>query len=135
MAQAGQLAVDAAVSPGRVVPCHLQHQRPYGLRCARPAGGAPRVRPPSADQGRVPAQQGARGNDQVQLAEVAAWQQPGQRGQDRPIGPGQLRRPGLALEHGDLVAQDEDLGVLGTVGPGKQGEPAEHAQHRRISES
>ena len=76
-----------------------------------------------------------RGDDQVQLAEVAAWQQPGQRGQDRPVGPGQLRRPGLALEHGDLVAQEEDLGVLGPVGAGKQGKPAEDAEHRQITES
>ena len=43
--------------------------------------------------------------------------------------------PGLALEHGYLVAQEEDLGVLGAVGPGKQDKPAEYAQHREISES
>jgi hypothetical protein len=83
----------------------------------------------------VPAQQDARGDDQVQLAEVAAWQQPGQRGQDRSVGPGQLRCPGLALEHGDLVAQHEDLGVLGSVGPGEQGEPAEYPEHRQVGES
>ena len=28
----------------------------------------------------------------------------------------ELRRPGLALEYGDLVAQDQDPGVLGVVG-------------------
>jgi hypothetical protein len=39
-------------------------------------------------------------------------------------------RPGLALENGDLVAQHEDLGVLGAVGPGEQGEPAEYPEHR-----
>jgi hypothetical protein len=83
----------------------------------------------------TPAQQGARGDDQAQLAEVAAWHQPGQRGQDRLIGPGQLRRPGLALEHGDLVAQDEDLGVLGPVRVSEQGKPVEHAQHRQIPQS
>ena len=71
----------------------------------------------------------------MQLAEVAAWQQPGQRGQDRPVGPGQLRRPGLTLEHGDLVAQEEDLGVLVAVGPGEQGEPAEDAEHRQVGQS
>jgi len=41
----------------------------------------------------------------------------------------------VALEHGDLVAQDEDLGVLGTIGPGEQGEPAEYPERREISES
>jgi hypothetical protein len=98
-------------------------------------GSAPRVRPPSADQGRVPAQQGARGDDQAQLAEMAVRQQPGQRGQDRPVGTGQLRCPGLALEYGELVAQDEDLGVLVAVGAGEQGKPAEYTEHRQVGES
>jgi hypothetical protein len=34
------------------------------------------------------------------------------------------------LEHDDLVAQDEDLGLLGAVGAGQQDKPAEHAEHR-----
>jgi hypothetical protein len=83
----------------------------------------------------VPAQQGSRRDDQVQLAELAAGQEPGQRGQDCPIGPGQPWGSDLALEHGDLMAQDEELCVLGTVGPGEQGEPAEHAQHSQVRES
>ena len=40
----------------------------------------------------------------------------------------------LPLEHGDLVAQDEDLGVLGTVGACEQGKPAEYAQCRQVGE-
>ena len=71
----------------------------------------------------------------MQLAQAARGQQPGQRGQDRPVSPRQPRCQGMALEDGDLMAQDGDLGVLGTVGPGEQGKPAEHAQHRQISES
>jgi hypothetical protein len=39
------------------------------------------------------------------------------------------------LEDGDLVPQDQDLGVLGPVRPGEQGEPAEHAQHRQAGQS
>ena len=38
----------------------------------------------------------------------------------------------LALEHGHLMAQDQDLRVLSTVGPGEQDEPAEDAKHRHI---
>ena len=49
----------------------------------------------------------------------------------RPVGPQQPRVLDLALEHGQLMAQDEDFGVLGAVGPGKQGKPAEHAQARQ----
>ncbi len=72
--------------------------------------------------------QSTRGHDQAQLAKVPAGQQPGQHGQDRPIGPGQPRSPDLALKHGDLLAQQEDLGVLGLVRAGEQGEPAEDAE-------
>jgi hypothetical protein len=53
----------------------------------------------------------------------------GQRGQDRPVSPRQPRHPGIALEHGDLVAQDEDLGVLSPVGAGEKSKPAERAEH------
>ena len=52
-----------------------------------------------------------------------------------PGRPGQPRCPDLALEHGDLVPQEEDLGILGPVGAGEQGKPAEHAEHCQISQS
>jgi hypothetical protein len=83
----------------------------------------------------MPAQQGPRGDDQAQLAEAVPWQQPSQRGQDRPVSPRQPRYPSIALGHGELVAQEEDLGVLGAVRPGEQGEPAEDAEHRHVGES
>ena len=83
----------------------------------------------------VPPQQGARGDDRAHLAELAAGQHPGQRSQDRPVGPGQPRSLDLPLEHGNLMTQDEDLGVLGVVGAGQQGEPAEHPEHHQVSES
>jgi hypothetical protein len=69
---------------------------------------------PSNEVG-VPAQQGPRGDDQPQLAELAARQQSGQRGQDRPVGPRQPRRLDLTLEDSDLMAQNQHLGILGPV--------------------
>jgi hypothetical protein len=53
----------------------------------------------------------------------------------RPVGPGQPRCLYLALQRGDLMTQDEDLGVHGTVGAGEQGEPAEYPEHRQVGES
>ena len=78
----------------------------------------------------MPAQQGPRGDDQAQLPEMASGQQPGQRGHDRPVGPAQPRGLHLALEHGDLVTQDQDLRILRAIGAGEQGQQAEHAEHR-----
>jgi hypothetical protein len=83
----------------------------------------------------MPAQQRPRGDDQPQLAELAARQQPGQRGQHCPAGPRQPRGLDLPPEDGNLVAQDEDLRVLDTIRAGEQGKPAKQAQHREISES
>jgi hypothetical protein len=34
-----------------------------------------------------------------------------------------------------LMTQDQDLGVLGPVRPGEQGQPAEHTEHRKVFES
>jgi hypothetical protein len=33
------------------------------------------------------------------------------------------------------VAQEEDFGVFGAVGPGEQGEPAKDPEHREVGES
>jgi hypothetical protein len=33
------------------------------------------------------------------------------------------------------MAQDQDLRVLGAIGAGKQGEPAEYPEHREVGES
>ena len=41
----------------------------------------------------------------------------------------------LGLEHGDLMAQEENFGILGAVRAGKQGKPAEHTEHRETSET
>jgi hypothetical protein len=98
-----------------VVPRHLQHQRADGLRRARPSGSPVRVHPAPPDQVGVPPKKGSRGDDQAQLAKLAGGQQPCQRGQERPVSPGQPRRSSLALENGDLVAQDKDLGLFGTA--------------------
>jgi hypothetical protein len=87
------------------------------------------------DEVGMPAQQSARGDDQPQLAELAAGKQPGQRGQYRSVGPRQPRVLDLPLENCDLVPQNQDFRVLGTVRPGEQGKPAEHAKHRQVRES
>ena len=113
--QSGQFAVDAPVTPAGVVPRHLQHQRPDHRHGPGPPGRPARVGPPPPDQLGVPALQGPRGDDQPQLAKMTARQQAGQRSQDCPVSPGQSRRLNLALEYGDLMPQDQDLGVLSLI--------------------
>ena len=43
-------------------------------------------------------------------------QQPGERGDDRAVGPAQPWSRGAALQHDKLVAQDEDLDLFGESG-------------------
>ena len=49
-AQAGQLAMDAPVAAARIVPGHLQHQRPHGRRSPGATGTAARVSPVPPDK-------------------------------------------------------------------------------------
>jgi len=62
----------------RIILRHLQDQRAYGPCRARPSRGAVRVGPVPLDQIGVPPQQRTRGDNPLQLTELAGWQQPGQ---------------------------------------------------------
>jgi hypothetical protein len=48
------------------------------------------------------------------------WQQPGQRRQDRPVGPVELRPGDLTAQHRDLVPEHHDLGVPGRLAAAQQ---------------
>ena len=48
------------------------------------------------------------------------WQQLGERGQDRPVGPVRLRPGDLPPEHCDLMPQHHDLGILGRFAAAQQ---------------
>jgi hypothetical protein len=67
--------------------------------------------------------------------EVAGDDRMSQRSQDRPVCPRQPRRLDLTLKNGELMAQDQDLGVLAALRPGEQGKPAEYPKHREVGES
>jgi hypothetical protein len=114
VAEAAEFAVDAPVSPGRVVARHFQRQiadNSLGRRASTTTG----VAPAALDDGGMPAQQGARRDDEAKLATVPVGEEPGQCGEDRAVGPGWPGYFDTALQHGDLVAQDQDLGVFGHV--------------------
>jgi hypothetical protein len=81
----------------------------------------------------VPAQQGSRG-DEPQPAQLGG-QQPAQRAEEGAVDPGERRAGVAAAQHRDLVAQQQDLEVLGSVSPGEQHEPAEDAAQHEVCES
>jgi hypothetical protein len=81
----------------------------------------------------VPGQQGGRGDDPVPTQR--AGEQPGQRGQDRPVRPGRVRPAHLMAQHRDVVTQDEDLDMLGRGCAGEQSEPADQPDRDQIPQS
>jgi hypothetical protein len=71
----------------------------------------------------VPAQDGGRGDEQPEAS--AGREQSGEGGDQGAIGPAHPRARRAPLEHGELVAQDQDLDLLGGVGSGPQHDPAQ----------
>ena len=133
MAEADQLALDASVAPAGILAGHPQHQGPDRRWGGWSAWSSVRVGPAAGDELGVPAQQGS-GRHQPQLAQRGG-QQPAQRAEHGAVEPGQCW-PGVgAAQHGDLVTQRQDLGVLGGVGAGEQRQPAQHANEHQVDES
>jgi hypothetical protein len=62
---------------------------------------------------------------------------PSQRRQQRPITWAELRplSAQLALQHRDLVAQDEDLGVLVSIGHRHESQERERVRHTEVRQS
>ena len=80
----------------------------------------------------MPAQDGARG-DQAMAAQRSG-QPPDERGEHGPVRPLQARSGVGAAEHGDLVAQHEELDVLGGGRAAQQQEQPEHLLEDQIQQ-
>ena len=85
VSEAGQLALDAPVSPARIVPGQPDDELAELVVDARTARLV-RVGSFLGDQASVPGQQGGGGDEAV--AAQFAGQGPGQGGQECPVGPG-----------------------------------------------
>jgi len=62
-------------------------------------------------------------------------QQPGQRGENGAVSPVRPRPGDLTPQHRDLMAEDQDLRVLGGVTARQQHQPAEHPDHEQVDEA
>lgn len=135
MSEARQLAADLPVAPGRAVVGHFQYESADRRAGAGASWCTARIAPAALNQIGVPAQKGARGDNQGQLAAVHDGKPPGEGGQDRPVGPRQPGRSDLALQEGDLVPQHQDLGVLDVVGTGQQRQPAAQPNKYQVEQA
>ncbi len=125
VAESGEFAVDATVSPGRVLGSQAEDQGTDARGDGRSAGSGRLGGPAAGDQLAVPAQDGGRGDDEQPEAS-AGREQSGEGGDQGAIGPAySWTRRASSLEHGEVVAQDKDLDLLGGVGSGPQHDPVQ----------
>ena len=110
VAEFQQLALDSLVSPA-VVLGGEQFDQCGDLGADRRPSCPVGVGPLAGDQAAVLPQDSA-GCDQP-VHPQPRWHEPDQRGEDRPVGPVEPGPAISAAQHGDLVPQHEQLGVLG----------------------
>jgi hypothetical protein len=132
-AQPVELALDALVAPARVLSGKADDQLLDVLIerwTPTPAAG---IGPGVGDQAAVPAQHGLGGDQEA--GPVGSWQHAADRGEHGSIGRLQPRSMDLAAQHGELMAQHQDLEVLGGVAAGEQCEQLDGAAQGQVGES
>jgi hypothetical protein len=108
-----QLTGDPWVAPARVLPRQAQDKVANATLDGRPAAGPLPLRPSAAHELSVPAQQRLRRHDQP--VPTARREHPAQRGEKSAIGCSKRRPWLLPAEHQQLMAQNEQLDVLGEL--------------------
>ena len=131
------ITVDATVAPAGVLSRQAQDKRTDGTAGRRPAGSfsARAGGVTAADEVAVPAQNGVRGDDQLQPSQSWAGESVQECGEQGAVCPSQTRFAGLPLQDGELMAQDEDLDVLVGVAHRQQSDDGEHVCERQIRQS
>jgi hypothetical protein len=106
-----QLADDAEISPPGVLPPQAADQLHGLFGKTRTTWWAVRVGPALLDQRAVPAQDRLWADEE--RSPVFSRNKTGQEGDEGPVGPAESGTGDLAAQHGQLVAEHEDLSVLG----------------------
>jgi hypothetical protein len=132
--QAGQVYRGCVGSLRWVLRCHPQDQATQFWHRRGPTGLAVRVPPAAFDQVPMPARQCLGRHESMEP--MLLWEEEaGQRREDGLVWPGGAWSAELSAQDRDLVAQDEDLGVLGCLRSGQQSEPAEELAEDQVEES
>ena len=112
MSEAAEFTVDASIAPGRVLAIETEYEESEFGGGGWPSGSGCRwLGPVAGDEAAVPADHGCGFDDQHHAVEPATLEGTRQDGQDRAVGRREPRALDLALEHEDLMAKGQDLGV------------------------
>jgi hypothetical protein len=128
-----QFAMDPAVSPQRILLCQANGKAGDALDRRRAAGLAPLACVVLLrGQLAVPGQQ-RRGRDRKDLAPAPARYEPCQRSEPDPVS-GLVSRPAdVAAQHRVLVAQNQQLGVLGQITTEQHDQQPEHGTDDHVN--
>jgi hypothetical protein len=132
IAEFQQFALDPPVSPAVILGGEPLDQR-GDIGADRRPSRPMRVGPLAGDEAAMPAQDGAGGDQPVHPQ--PRGQEPDQRGEDRPVGPVQPGPRMGSAQHGDLMPQHQELGVLGGRRPGGQDQPATQLDEDEIEQA
>ncbi len=132
-AESEQLALDALVAPAGVLRGEANDQLLHAVVQRRPPGSTMRVGPRTGDQPPMPAQQRLRGDEEARPA--GSWQHAADRGEQGTVGWFQLGSRNLAAEHDELVAQHQDLQILGSIAADEQAQELDGAAQGQVGES
>jgi hypothetical protein len=126
--------MDAAVSPQRILLCQANGKAGDALDRRRAAGLAPLARVVLLrGQLAVPGQQ-RRGRDRKDLTPAPARYEPCQRSEPGPV-TGLVPHPAdVAAQHRVLVAQNQQLGVLGQITTEQHDQQPEHGTDDQVNE-
>src|SRR5665647_1979322 len=105
-----QLADDAEITPPGILPSQAADQLHGLFGKTRTTWSAVRVGPALLDQRAVPAQDRLWADEE--RSPVFSRNKTGQEGDEGTVGPGEAGTGDLAVQHGQLVAEYEDLSVL-----------------------
>jgi hypothetical protein len=132
VAELDEFALHAPVPPGRMVRSDADDELPDHSRRGRSSGTPPvRVIPFACDQSPVPGQQRRRGHRE-HLAPPAPGDQPRQCRKPQPAGWLVADPADLTAQHRVLVAEDQELGILGHLTPGQHHQTGEHTAQEQV---
>jgi hypothetical protein len=92
-----------------------------------------RIRPAARDDFAVPTQQRPGRHEQRHLPRLP-WQHPAERSQQRPVSLRQLRTTDLALQHPQLMTEEQNLDLLLSLRAAPENEQLEESPQRPVQQ-
>ncbi len=129
MAEAGEFTLDAPIAPRWAFSREADDDL-ASFGCGGWPAGPVWVGPVVRDEASMPGQDGLRLDEEARPA-VAA-ERAGERGEDRSVGGFETRSRHLTVQDRELMSEDEDLGISGTIAATVEHQQADHEADKTV---